>query len=399
MNEMLNRTPNGMKDLLLRECEINREISTRLFDFFSKRGYHEVITPVLEYFDLFNLPSSDFTQEEIYKSTDFDNRLLALRPDMTMPIARLSATRLRDERLPLRLFYNQKVFRLNRNLKGHRNEINQAGIELIGEKGVLSDLEIISYAFGALQTCGIDYFAIEIGHAGIFKKLAEKLPVDKRRREQIRKLIESKNYSALDDELTKIGDTGLARDLKMLPRLFGGSEVFDVAEQLYGSIISDEITYLKEIYSSLSIVFGDKIRVDLGLVHRNNYYSDIVFRGYITGSGTTVVSGGRYDNLFDDLDCDLPAIGFAVDVDAICDILLANENRCEKSPDMLIFAVNGYEMKALEYMNECIKNGMTCEILGLVDADSAERLARDRGVGFSIVGSDITVSKAERFVL
>ncbi|MDO4742732.1 MAG: ATP phosphoribosyltransferase regulatory subunit [bacterium] len=396
MNEILNRTPNGMKDLLLRECEINREITSRLSDFFSKRGYREVITPVLEYFDLFNLPSSDFTQEEIYKSTDLDNRLLVLRPDMTMPIARLSATRLRDAQLPLRFFYNQKVFRLNRNLKGRRNEINQSGIELIGEKGVLSDLEIISLAFGALQTCGIDYFAIEIGHANIFKKLAEKLPVGKRRKEQIRKLIESKNYSALDDELTKISDTGLARDLKMLPRLFGGVEVFDIAEQLYGTIISDEIAYLKKIYSSLSTVFGDKIRVDLGLVHRNNYYSDIVFRGYITGSGTTVVSGGRYDNLFDDLDCDRPAIGFAVDVDAICDILLANENPCEQSPDMLVFAAEGYEMKALEYMNECIKKGMMCEMMSFVDVKSAEQISHNRNVSFAVVGKDIFVTEIKR---
>ena len=103
-------TPEGTKDLLFSECIIRRNIENTLREIFSSRGYCEIITPGLEFYDVFNLNSRYFPQVNLYKLTDSKGRLLVMRPDSTMPIARVVATRLRDAVLPLKLCYNQKIY-------------------------------------------------------------------------------------------------------------------------------------------------------------------------------------------------------------------------------------------------------------------------------------------------
>ena len=139
-------TPEGTKDLLFGECIIRRDIENTLLDLFKSRGYCEMITPGLEFFDVFNLNSQYFPQENLYKLTDSKGRLLVMRPDSTMPIARVVATRLRDAVLPLKLCYNQPVYSTEPALKGRSDEIVQAGIELIGSQLKMADLEVISTA-------------------------------------------------------------------------------------------------------------------------------------------------------------------------------------------------------------------------------------------------------------
>ena len=110
-------TPEGTKDLLFGECIIRRNIENTLMGLFRSRGYSETITPGLEFFDVFNLNSRYFPQENLYKLTDSKGRLLVMRPDTTMPIARIVATRLRDAVLPLKLCYAQAVYTTEPSLK------------------------------------------------------------------------------------------------------------------------------------------------------------------------------------------------------------------------------------------------------------------------------------------
>ena len=121
-------TPEGTKDLLFGECIIRRNIENTLLNLFKSRGYSEMITPGLEFFDVFNLKSRYFPQETLYKMTDSKGRLLVMRPDSTMPIARVVATRLRDAVLPLKLCYNQTVYRNESALKGRSDETVQTGM-------------------------------------------------------------------------------------------------------------------------------------------------------------------------------------------------------------------------------------------------------------------------------
>ncbi|HOF69365.1 MAG TPA: ATP phosphoribosyltransferase regulatory subunit, partial [Ruminococcus sp.] len=319
-------TPEGTKDLLFEESMVRREIENNLHEIFKKSGYCEFITPGLEFYDVFNLNSSYFPQENLYKLTDSKGRLLVLRPDSTMPIARAVATRLKDATLPLRIFYNQNVYRTEPSLKGRSVEIGQTGIELIGSQMKTADLEVISMAAAALKACGLN-FSLEIGNIGVFKELVSRLEVSEREKEYIRQLIETKNFPALNDMLDSIGSGNVTEALKKLPALFGGEEVFEKAKKVMpDEKITEILDELKEIYKDVSDICGKdiEITVDLGLVNKTDYYTGLIIKGYLQGHGDEVLSGGRYNKLISEFGYDIPAVGFAVNVDAIAKVTSKN---------------------------------------------------------------------------
>ncbi len=139
-------TPEGTRDLLFDECAARRTVEDKLQQLFKSYGYSEVITPGLEFYDVFMLKSRYFAQESMYKLSDGKGRLMVIRPDSTMPIARLSATRLKDEVFPLKLFYNQNIFRINPKDSGRDDEITQSGVEIIGGDSKKADMEILNLA-------------------------------------------------------------------------------------------------------------------------------------------------------------------------------------------------------------------------------------------------------------
>ena len=144
-------TPEGTKDILFEECLSQRTVSERLTHIFKMRGYNEVITPGMEYYDVFDAPNAAIPQYEMYKSTDNKGRLIVFRPDLTLPIARLTATRLQAMEKPIRLYYNQPIYRNRKDLSGRSDETTQAGIELLGASGLKADIEVIAAAVEALS--------------------------------------------------------------------------------------------------------------------------------------------------------------------------------------------------------------------------------------------------------
>ena len=171
-------------------------------------------------------------------------------------------------------------------------------------------------AVDALRACGLARFYIELGHAGFFRSLAERMELEEEQVEELRTLIEGKNFAALGDFLEPYQDRPATAALRRLSRLFGGAEVLDEAEALAGENLS--IAYLRELYSALRGAGYEKyLRFDLGLVHQIDYYTGVVFRGYVEGAGDAVLSGGRYDGLVGAFGRSAPATGFAIDVDAV----------------------------------------------------------------------------------
>ena len=362
MNAYDKITPEGTRDLLFEECEAVKSAEHALNEVFRSRGYHEVVTPGMEFFDVFNKPGVDFAPESLYKLIDSKGRLLVMRPDSTMPIARLVGTRLKDLPKPLRLFYNQPVYRTAKRLTGRSDEQMQTGIELIGAASIRSDLEVLVTAVESLKSCGVRHYRLEIGHIGIFQQLISSLEVPDQTRETIRGLIEGKNYPALGDLLDALPGEN-ARLLRRLPRLFGGAEVLDEAAELFAENqqIMEIISYLKKLYADL-LQFGssEHFLIDLSLVQHNNYYTGVVFLGYTEGSGEAVLSGGRYDHLLSSFGIDYPAIGFGVDIDAVAQNRL-REGVALSQPTLLVHAEMGYYAKGLQYTQKCIAGGETCE--------------------------------------
>lgn len=316
-------TPEGSRDLLFEECDDKKEIETTLSSLYKENNYRKVITPTIEYFDVFKSDNTGIEADEMYKLSDSWGRTTVLRPDNTMPIARLVATRLTKEDFPVRLYYNQNIFVRNKALAGRTDEIAQSGIELIGDGSLDADLEAVSMAVEALKRVKINSFKIEIGHAGFFNAVLDNMNISSTERADICNLIEGKNYSTLSDLLNKIGETAETAVLHRLPRLFGGVEVLDEAKKLYHNDESDKaLDYLKTVYEKMQAMgIDDCVMIDLGLVNRSNYYTGIIFRGYAEGSGLTVLTGGRYDNLISEFGLDAPAIGFGVDVTALTNVI------------------------------------------------------------------------------
>jgi len=344
-------TPEGTKDLLFQECAAQRKIIETLRGTFEGKGYHEVITPGFEFYDVFSSNSMYYPQESMYKLIDHKGRLLALRPDSTIPIARLTATKLKGHALPIRLYYAQRIYRQQPELRGRSSEIMQMGIELVGLSSFESDIEILTAGMEALTSCCTDDFRIELGHIGIYKLLMDHLNASSEQKVTIHSLIASKNYAGLSDILEDFPESQTVELLKELPKLFGGREALDKARALfngYDEKLLEMLSYLERIFQGLVDLRMDKVMIDFGLVHQAEYYSSLIFRGYISSAGEPVLSGGRYDELFKDFGESLPAIGFGINVDQLASGMLKcnepdneNENNMQKQNNLRIALTKG----------------------------------------------------------
>ena len=381
-------TPEGTKDLLFGECIVRRNIESSLMGLFRSRGYSETITPGLEFYDVFNLNSRYFPQENLYKLTDSKGRLLVMRPDNTMPIARIVATRLRDADLPLKLCYAQAVYTTEPSLKGRSDEVVQTGIELIGSQLKMADLEVISTAVDSLSSFGME-FSLELGHIGIFKELVGKLEASDKDKEAIRKLIENKNFPALNDLLDSFGSSPVITALKKLPALFGGEEVFEKAEELMpDENIKRILDELREIYADASELCGGdgSITVDLGLVNKTDYYTGLIIKGYLQGHGEEVLSGGRYDRLISEFGYDVPAIGFAVNINAVAKLMEKSDVLpAEPKADVIVYAEEGCEVAALKAARELREQGLIVENALFDDLESVREYAMEKKIAKVVV--------------
>ncbi|MDO5784224.1 MAG: ATP phosphoribosyltransferase regulatory subunit [Eubacteriales bacterium] len=350
MNKYAISTPEGSRDRLFAATRMFRQNERRIRNLFEERGYDEVITPSLEYYDVFVQAGSSIGQEKMYKLTDRNGRLLVMRPDNTTPIARVVTTKLDDEALPLRLYYVQKVHRASSFHRGHSTEVMQAGAELLGAKGMMADLDILTAAFEALAAVKGETFRIELGHAAIYKALISSLDVDADTAERIRSNIENKSYAALGDVLEPFQDREAYHALKAMPTLFGGGEVLEEVSRLTdNSEVLQAVEYLRDLIDAISAAgFGENIMIDLGLVQEIDYYTGMMFRGYMGGAGAPVLVGGRYDSLCAKFGKDIPATGFAIDIDALSESV---ELKKEVAAQELVFCGADSLKQALDYIH------------------------------------------------
>ena len=385
-------TPDGTKDLLFGECDQRSQVTKTLKDLFGAQGYRRVMTPALEFYDVFGKAAKYLPKESMYKLTDHKGRLMVLRPDCTVPAARLAATRLKGMPMPLRLFYNQNIYRMFPELKGKSTEINQVGIELIGGVPLRSDLEVVELASRSLDIISGGKYRLELCHIGYFKAIMDSLDVDEDTKEDIRFQIEQKNYASLTDMLGQYQDSRAAQALLKLPRLFGGSEVFEKAYELFdenGAL--ESLDYLKTIYEYLQTLgLGDKVIIDLGLVNLAEYYTDLIFRGYFRGVGEQVLSGGRYDTLIKEFGEDHCSVGFCINVD------LASQKvqpMPEAIPEILVFAPDmKFLSKAVHHRRTLEDQGVLTENCVFDTMEEAFDYAKMRGIPkVHLVGEDITV--------
>ena len=200
MNRFRISTPEGTRDLLFSSCRALRQTENAVRDALEERGYSEIITPAVEYFDVFAQANPELDQDQMLKIIDKSGRICVARPDNTTPIARIAATRLDDAALPVRLYYSQKVFRSVSGDHGHKGEFLQVGAEFIGADGLEADKDILTAAFAALSKTGADNFRVELGHAEIYKALMDELEVEIAGIQKEREELEADRKSLDDDK-------------------------------------------------------------------------------------------------------------------------------------------------------------------------------------------------------
>lgn len=382
-------TPDGTRDRLFGECEKRYRFVQALRGLFASRGFAEVSTPVLEYYDVFDTAHEYFPPESTYKLVDHSGRILVLRPDCTIPIARLTGSRLKNETGPLRIYYNQNIYRHADGNSPVSGEIAQMGVELIGPNLPVCDLEMVELASRSLRLACASNYQLELCHIGYFNALLDSLQTDAATREQIRELVEQKNFPSLDNLLERFCESSAYRALKRLPALFGEAAVLDEARRLFSSQKADRaLDYLASVYDALSkLGLGGHLTIDLGLVNQADYYTGILFRGYIAGAGEPVLAGGRYDGLIGEFGADRPAIGFGINLDLLCETAEGSAPLKAPVAAVLVDAQSGVEQAfaLLERLNE---QRFVAELIP-VDSVSQQRVRAGYDRTFAVYGDTV----------
>ncbi|WP_304171255.1 ATP phosphoribosyltransferase regulatory subunit [Limnochorda pilosa] len=325
------RMPRGVRDLLPGELRELKALEERLLEVFSLWGYQPVRTPSYEFEEalLRAAPQDDLSgwHQRLFRFSDREGNGLALRPDMTTPIARLVAGRLRRAPLPLRLCYAENVFRYEEPQAGRSREFRQAGVELIGSPYPEADAEVVALASRLLEGLGLRNFRLEIGHVGFVQGVLEGLGLGPEMERLLRRTLQLRDYVAYQRLVTSAPlPDGLREGLLRLPSLRGGGEVLDRARELARTPQAQAgLANLEEIWQlSWAHGVGAHVKLDLALVRDVSYYTGMVLEGLVEDVGYLLVTGGRYDDLVARFGRPLPATGFAVGLERL---LLALERQ------------------------------------------------------------------------
>lgn len=379
-------TPEGVQDILFNECFAKKNVETSIRELFRAWGYMEVETPSIEFFDVFSDEEGKSAQESMFKFFDGQGRILVLRPDLTIPIARLAATKLKDTKNGQRVFYIGNTFRYNTTGGGRQKEFTQAGVELLGYSTPLADAEAITTAINAMLEAGLENFQIDIGQVEFFRGLMEETGLSSIEIEQMRSLIDSKDYLGVE-ELVK--SHNIKQELKELilnlPGLFGNVDVIDKVEKL--SLNEKSVAALENLRSVLEILsdygLSKYVSVDLGMVQGLDYYTGIIFRGYTYGVGFPIVSGGRYDKLMDRFGKNCSATGFSLGINFLMSALDRQKIESKKpSIDTLVIAEKEGRKSSITICKALRDQGMSVEVyLGNDSFDSACKYALSKNIG------------------
>lgn len=323
--------PFGMQDYLPDECYNKENAERKLCSVFSSYGYKRVSMPALEYYDLFTADGA-MAGNKLFKLTDTDGNLLALRADATIQICRMYVTSMRGVQ---RMYYSLDAFEYLRDSNSARDrEFAQTGVELLGNSGAEGDVEMLTMAIDSLLAAGLDDFKIELGHVGYFEGLAEESGLKPEDIATLKALINKKDMIGVELFFRDF-DVGEEKKASMLglPSLFGGVGVLDKAESFCNNEKSRKaVAHLRLLTDKMEkIGLGRYVTIDLGLVSCNNYYTGLVFKGISGRVGTPILDGGRYDKLCDRMGKPTAAVGFAIGVRRLLSALKSS-GKWEKAP-------------------------------------------------------------------
>ena len=330
MKKQLLHTPDGVRDIYNKECKNKLYLQDKLHKTLLKYGYHDIMTPTFEFFNIFGNEVGTIASKDLYKFFDKEGNTLVLRPDITPSIARVAATLFGEEDLPIRLCYTGNTFINHSNNQGRLREVTQMGAELIGDDSVEADAEMLAMVIESMQAIGLKEFQLSVGHLGFFQSLIEDAALDEEARERVVELINNRNYFGVEEYLDSIMVKRSSKEaFAALGNLVGGVEVLAKAKNIApNSSGIMAVKRLEKIYDILALYGVEKfVTFDLSMTGNYGYYTGIIFRGYTFGTGDAVVKGGRYDHLLEKFGKTSASIGFAIVIDELMNALIRQKIR------------------------------------------------------------------------
>ena len=369
--------PRGARDILIDESRKRTILQEKLLHYMQSCGFYRVETPLFEHYELFSEGISPIDDENIIKTIDSDGKVVVLRPDMTIPTARVVATKLKDQLKPLKLFYTGNVYRTDRKNRGAAGELCQIGAEIYGCKGKWPDIEIISMAKECFEEASVKNYKIDIGHVGIIKGIFEELNIPEEKKSDIIALISKKNLVELENEVLTLDISEKYMDIICkLPRFFGSPEdVFnEIDEIIINNTVKESSDYLYEIYEKCKEMgLASKLIIDAGMTGNMKYYTGLIFKAYAQGASKVVISGGRYDDLLGKLGTNCPAAGFAVDIDSMIKAeALEGAYKPEEKKILVIFSDDRF-VEALQYSEKSRKGGKIANLINYSEIPDIEQ--------------------------
>ncbi|MFD0896735.1 ATP phosphoribosyltransferase regulatory subunit [Loigolactobacillus binensis] len=331
---MFNRNlPIGTRDEFGALAQAKEKITDQIQTYFRKRGFQKLTTPLLEYKAVFS--SMEQQTYQPYQMLDEHGETLVLRPDLTLPVARVMSTT--GIKTPVKWYYSGEVFRVKRRLSGSYNQQTQAGIEIIGYRSLKAEWECLTAAIELCQQQAVNDLHVELGHARFVKAVLQALPLNTLQQATLQQALFSKNLTAYQAVIAPLSTDPFYPFLQTWPWLFG-----DFAKVLDQLKLLPEVPELQSIMQELAATQAfltqqfpqQRIELDLSIESPQAYYTGMIFHGYSDSTAEFLFSGGRYDQLLSSFQNTLqPAVGLAFEVDQLAQYTTATAT----APTTLIY--------------------------------------------------------------
>lgn len=319
--------PLGMRDDFPFIAKKKADLRTNGTTIIQQAGYELLQTPTLEYYETIGKISA-IADNALFKLLDSQGETLVLRPDMTSPIARVAASKLLKEKMPVRLGYYSTVFRAQKREGGRPAEFEQMGVELIGDDSLYADAEVIILAGNIVKNLGIKSSRFVIGHTQLLQLILEDFGLNQEQIEQVRSTFVSKNsvgFETLTNQLP-IESSRVESFISLI-----STTTIEEWQQWIDphnakqTALYEEMKKLKKILDRSGL--SDLVTYDLSFNSHMTYYTGLVFEVYAAGSGFPLGNGGRYDGLMKQFGLEVGATGFGLRVDRLLELISAVPER------------------------------------------------------------------------
>lgn len=356
-------TPKGTKDYLPKEVECYRYIEDKLRENFELWGYDEIRSPTIEFVETLSTGVGSELVDAMFKFQDFDGKILALRAEMTAPVARIVTTRMTGTPEPIRLFYLANAFRYSQSYIERGREFWQAGVELLGCNNSKADGEILALLVSSLRRIGLKDVRIDVGHAGILKDLLKATGLNKEKKSILRTLLTYRDKFRLEKFMDQNNLSSKLREAFL--QLSRCRRLNDVSSVSFGSSengkTKDHLRTLSELKDALSDYGIDNlVFFDFSLTRKIEYYTGMVFEASVPNLGQPLGGGGRYDDFIERFgNLQLPATGFALEIEKCLQALTAQGFRIPEKQETKILVSSKFRYSAIKVVKIFRDAGIT----------------------------------------